>query len=85
MSLGNIVDSRTDKTIEFVNAVAEPQWEALTPADHEKIANLGIRSCDWKYDTTYDEAVEWVSQQPVPMTLFVYDHNSDPIGLNPTE
>ncbi len=84
--IGNIIDNRTDHYVIEVDAVFEPSFHDRTRADGGRtLPDVSDQPdyfiVDAKYATTVRDAVQFAdSAWSFPVTIYLYDRGSAPLG-----
>lgn len=79
--LANIVDQRkNNKCGDDINVVMEPTWHDNTCKDADQYPmETTAPSIQEKYNISLADAIEWANEYEVPMTLYLYDKEHDPM------
>lgn len=82
MSLGNIIDRRKNTYDVEVDAVFEPSWHDNSCVNATEFLQ---QEEDWSIDnmdsTTVEEAIMHCDTWDLPVTVYLYDKGSDPMGF----
>lgn len=82
MSLGNIIDRRNSQYNVEVDVVFEPNWYDNSCKDATEFMQLeDTFTIDNMDDTTVEDAVKKCNTWDLPVTLYLYDKGSDPMGF----
>ena len=84
MSLGNIVDRRKESQYNvYVEVVFEPSWHDNSTAGATEFMtdDESLLIIDNMNDTTIEDAVKKCDDWDLPVTLYLYDKGSDPMGV----
>ena len=82
MSLGNIVDRRKNNYTVEVDVVFEPSWhDNSCEGATEFLQQEEDWSIDSINDTTVEDAIIHCDQWDLPVTVYLYDKGSDPMGF----
>jgi hypothetical protein len=84
MPIENFVDYRKNKYDIKVDVVFEPSWQDNSISGSTKFGkSKGDEfSCDHLYNTTISEAIKFAKKWKCPITMYVYDLKSYPVGKN---
>lgn len=82
MSVGNIVDHRTNSFRVECDVVIEPSCHdnCVHGATQFQLGKKKQITVDYLGNTTIADAIAHCKQYPYPVTLYVYDKDSKPIG-----
>ena len=77
--LWNIVDRRTNKYCNEVDAVFESGWHDNSVDGSSKTPQTDRSIVDWEYKITISEAIELaLTRWEEPVTIYLYDYGSKP-------
>jgi len=84
MTIGNIIDRRENSYIVDCDAVFEPSWHDNSHENSTKFKNTDdledLFQVYHLYNTTVEQAINYVGSTDTPMTIYLYDKDSKPCG-----
>lgn len=83
MSVGNIVDRRTNKYVVVADVVFEPSWHDNTckGASRFPVCENSLGNTVWgKSRIDIHAAIRIAQGKRFPVTIYIYDRGADPIG-----
>ena len=83
MSVGNIIDRRKESQYNvYVDVVFEPSWHDNSCENATAFEQLeNTFDIDGMNDITIEDAVKKCDDWDLPVTLYLYDKGSDPMGI----
>ncbi len=82
MSVGNIVDRRDNQYTVEVDAVFEPCWHDNSCVEATEFLQISDSfDIDHMNDTTIENAIKHCDTWDLPVTIYLYDKGSEPMGV----